>query len=163
MINKQKIIDILGLTEHKEGGYFVRTYESDLKVKFNEAESERHSLTSIYYLLTDDSPVGCLHKNRSDIVHYYHTGGAIKYSILHPDGRLEETIMGDKLEQGQVLQLFVKGGCWKASQLIEGEYGLISEAVTPGFEYQDHVMADMRVIEGLSSDKIDLLKKYIKS
>ena len=160
MTSKQKIIETLGLAKHKEGGYFVRTYESDMALNYN--ESERISLSSIFYLLTDESPVGYLHKNLSDIIHFYHHGGAIKYIILHPGGRLEETIMGDNLEQGQVLQLVVKGGCWKASQLLEGEYGLISEAVTPGFEYQDHVMADTGVLENLSPDITECLKNYIK-
>jgi predicted cupin superfamily sugar epimerase len=38
---------------------------------------------------------------------------------------------------GEQLQLLVKGGCWKTAILETGEFGLISEAVSPGFEYAD--------------------------
>jgi predicted cupin superfamily sugar epimerase len=48
--------------------------------------------------------------------------------------------MGSDPSKGQVMQMMVKGGIWKASQIpINGEYGygLIGEAVAPGFEYSD--------------------------
>lgn len=35
------------------------------------------------------------------------------------------------------MQLMVPGNTWKACYLLDGEYGLISEAVAPGFEYED--------------------------
>lgn len=50
--------------------------------------------------------------------------------------------MGKDLDKGQRFQLIVKGGCWKASILEEGEYGLISEAVSPGFDYHDMELGD---------------------
>jgi predicted cupin superfamily sugar epimerase len=48
--------------------------------------------------------------------------------------------MGPDLRQGQLLQLTVPGGVWKASEIPgDGDhgFGLISEAVSPGFEYAD--------------------------
>lgn len=49
----------------------------------------RYSMSSIYYLLTTDSSIGQFHLNRSDIMHYYHLGDAIQYSLISPDGTLK--------------------------------------------------------------------------
>lgn len=68
-------------------------------------------------------------------------GSAIKYLIIPPDGRIKEQILGPDLMNGEVPQLVVNGGDWKVSQLCSGEYGLISEAVAPGFEYEDNEIA----------------------
>jgi len=54
-----------------------------------------------------------------------------------PKGALETVTLGTDIAAGQKLQLTVQGGWWKASELASGEYGLISEAVSPGFNYDD--------------------------
>ena len=79
-MNKMSLIKDLDLKQHIEGGYFARTYESDKYIDDHEL------LTSIYYMLTNDSPVGHFHKNKSDIVHYFHLGSPIKYLTISPDG-----------------------------------------------------------------------------
>ncbi|CAK0773270.1 conserved hypothetical protein [Gammaproteobacteria bacterium] len=93
-------------------------------------------------MLTDDSPIGYFHKNASDIIHYYHAGAPLTYLIIHPNGDLHSYRLGPELRSGQVMQLLVKGGCWKASVLEQGEYGLLSEAVAPGFDYRDMQLAN---------------------
>ncbi len=92
-------------------------------------------------MLTDDNSIGYLHRNKSDITHYFHGGSPLAYLIVHPDGRLDRKMLGADLERGQQLQLLVPGGCWKASELESGEFGLISEAVAPGFDYADMELA----------------------
>ncbi len=139
-MDKKTIIKQLELQPHPfEGGYFRRTYEADIRV--NRDGKSRHIMTSIYYLLTNDSPVGLLNKNTSDIIHYHHLGSAIEYQLISPEGKLETQVLGPGLAKGQQLQLLVKGGYWKAARLLTGEYGLLSEAVAPGFEYEDNQLA----------------------
>ena len=160
-MNQEKIIEKLHLEPHpSEGGYFRRTYESDLNIR--EDDSSRKLLTSIYYMLTSDSPIGYLHRNKSDIIHYHHLGAAIKYIIITPDGKMEEKILGSDIANGELPQLIVKGGDWKASQLCSGEYGLISEAVSPGFDYQDNEMANPEVISLLNPELMSRLDQYIR-
>ncbi|MEE4279368.1 MAG: cupin domain-containing protein, partial [Halieaceae bacterium] len=134
-----EVIEALGLEGHVEGGFFRRTFEATGKPRVDEGFGERFSMTSIFYLLTAEGPVGHFHRNRSDIVHYFHIGDPIDYFLIHPDGRLETVTMGPDPTRGQRLQLTVPGGIWKASRLRSGRtgYGLISEAVTPGFAYED--------------------------
>lgn len=140
--DKTEIIATLGLEAHVEGGYFARTFQPDHRPKVATPAGARYTMTSIHYLLTDDSPVGHWHRNQSDIVHFYHLGAPVHYYLLHPDGRLETAVLGPDLAAGQRLQLTVRGGVWKASHLPAGSYGLISEAVAPGFDYADMALGE---------------------
>lgn len=160
-MTKDEIITHLGLERHPtEGGYFRRTYESTLNVQSE--NGTRKLLTSIYYMLTDDSSIGFLHKNKSDIIHFYHMGASSTYSIVSPEGELSEVTLGSNLNAGEQLQLLVPGGCWKSSCLNEGEYSVISEAVVPGFEYADNEIATVEMIEQLFPDLLCSLEKFIK-
>lgn len=144
---KAKAADVIGtlsLQPHLEGGYFRRTYQADHRDPLETPSGPRHLMTSIYYLLDQQSPVGQFHFNRSDILHYFHLGDAIEYSLIHADGSLQTLVMGTDILAGQLLQLHVPGGIWKASRLLDGEngFGLISEAVSPGFDFADMEMGD---------------------
>lgn len=159
-MNKRQLIEKLSLQPHIEGGYFARTYSSGLTTSI--AGLQRHLLTSIFYMLTDDSPIGHLHKNKSDIIHYFHGGSPLTYLIVHPDGSLEKRMLGADLDNGQQLQLIVKGGCWKATELEAGEFGLISEAVSPGFDYDDMELAEEAIIKSQFPDLWVQISKYVR-
>ncbi|WP_238549460.1 cupin domain-containing protein [Congregibacter litoralis] len=138
-IDAQTLIESLDLKGHVEGGFYRRTYEATNQPRVDSDGAERFSMTSIYYLLTAEGPIGHFHQNRSDIVHYFHLGDPIEYVLIHPDGEMETRVMGADPRKGQLLQMTVPGGVWKASRLtgVEQGYGLISEAVSPGFDYGD--------------------------
>ncbi|MGZ8159491.1 MAG: cupin domain-containing protein [Methylobacter sp.] len=161
-MNKLQLIEKLSLEPHVEGGYFSRTYCSDLKTGIPANSKPRYLLSSIFYMLTDDGPIGYLHKNKSDIIHYFHGGSPLTYLILHPDGNLETKVLGVDLDKGQQLQLIVRGGCWKATELKSGEFGLISEAVSPGFEYEDMELAEQTAIKNRFPQVWDRLAKYVR-
>ena len=81
---------------------------------------------------------------------------------MHPDGQLETVVLGQDLAAGQQLQLTVNAGCWKASQLTQGEYALISEAVSPGFDYADSELATLHTIQIHFPHLINQLMPLIK-
>jgi len=162
-MTKDQLIKSLCLEPHpSEGGYFKRTYTSKTTISVSYDSIPRNCLSSIFYMLTDDSPIGYLHKNKSDIIHYYHCGSPITYWVLHPGGQLDKIILGNDINNGQQLQLTVKGDCWKASELTQGEFGLISEAVSPGFKYMDMEFASFEAIENMPPDVATNVIKYIK-
>ena len=138
-MNAAELIKQLQLQQHVEGGYFRRTYESSSGAVFQTEHGARHSMTSIYYLLSDESPLGHWHLNQSEIVHYYQLGNPLLYSMIDGDGNLQQVVLGPDLGAGQRLQLTVGGGVWKTSKLLPGEtdFGLISEAVSPGWHPDD--------------------------
>lgn len=139
-MNKQQLIDHLELEPHVEGGYFKRSFESTLSTTLASDES-RLLMTSIYYLLTNDSPIGYFHRNRSTIVHYWQGGSALRYWLINPEGQLNKKVLGPNLLAGEQLQLTVPGNYWKATELISDDYGLLSEAVCPGFDFADMTLA----------------------
>ena len=148
-MNKQTLIDTLQLEPHLEGGYFRRTYCSSL----SSTSLQRPLMSSIYYMLTDDSPIGYFHRNQSDIVHYWHAGSALRYFLISPQGEFSIVKLGPAaVETGNnnaavQWQLTVPAGYWKATQLLQGEYGLLSEAVAPGFVYSDMTLATTQQIQ----------------
>jgi len=161
-MTKNDVIDILALTPHPtEGGYFRRTYESAHSTKI--ADESRKIASSIYYMLTDDSQHGYLHRNKSDIIHCHHCGSPIRYTIISANGTVQHHVLGSDLSRGETPQLIVQGGDWKISELTTGEYGLISEVVAPGFEYQDNEIATLNQIATLFPTLIDSVRKFIKT
>ena len=130
----------LGLELHPEGGYFKRIYTA--ASSHSTATGERPLATSIYYLLNQAEPRGRLHRNRSDILHFFLDGGPVEYLMLAADGALRRERLGNG--PGDARFLLVPGGCWKASQLIgEAAHALVAEVVTPGFDYADHQFASL--------------------
>ena len=160
--DRQTVIDKLGLESHVEGGYFKRSFQADHRERIDQGDGPRYTMTSIYYLLTADSPIGHWHLNKSDIIHYFHLGSPVDYYLIHSDGRLETATLGPDLAAGQQLQLTVKGGIWKASHLPSGDYGLVSEAVSPGFEYEDMQLGKRQQLLDTFPQHRELIEAYTR-
>jgi purine nucleoside permease/predicted cupin superfamily sugar epimerase len=140
ILTATQLAKALNLEPHVEGGYFRQTFKADHRPNITTKQGDRVTMTSIYYLLSADSPVGYFHMNQSDIMHYFHKGDAITYYMLKPDGSMQITILGPDPSKGHQMQMMVKGGTWKASKIptdAKYGYGLIGEAVAPGFDYAD--------------------------
>lgn len=161
-MDKDDLIQQLSLEKHIEGGYFVETYRSEETVSTDREGNKRSILTSIYYLLTDDRPINYLHKNKSDILHYFHLGSPITYITVSPQGKLKKTKLGSNIAQGEVLQLLVPGGYWKTAVLEEGEFGLLGESVSPGFEYKDMEIAKSESFRSIFPNLVDEVAPYIQ-
>lgn len=148
----EQVAESLQLSGHLEGGYYRRTYESTHLDKLETDGGQRFAMTSIFYMLTKESPIGHWHLNKSSIMHYYHLGDPMRYYLIYPDGRSETVVMGSDVANGQLLQLHVPGNVWKGTELLTGEkgFGLISEAVVPGFDYADMTLGKFD----------ELVKKY---
>ena len=167
-----QIIKELQLEPHIEGGYFRQTYATprNITIQKEDGPKERALMTVIYYILTVDSPTNHFNRNTSDIIHFYHCGLPIKYHVLTPDGQCSSTILGPDILAGQKLQFMVPGGCWKASELMApdsvspdaADFNLISEAVAPGFDYDDWVIAGEDDIKKLLPQTWESYKRFIK-
>ena len=139
-LNKAEVIAALGLGGHFEGGYFRETFRPTHRDKLPTSRGPRGTMTSIYYMLTDDSAVDHFHTKHSDGIQVHHFGAPLTYHMIHPDGRYEAVVLGSDLAAGQVPSLAVAGGVWKAAELPVGEYGLVSEVVAPGWEMEDMIL-----------------------
>ena len=139
-LSKVEVIAALGLAGHFEGGYFRETFRPNHRDKLPMSRGPRGTMTSIYYMLTDDSPIDHFHTKHSDGIQFHHFGAPLTYHLIHPDGRYEAVVLGPDLAAGQVPSLAVAGGVWKAAELPAGEYGLVSEVVSPGWEMEDMIL-----------------------
>ncbi len=149
----RQVIETHNLISHDEGGWFRETYRSPEMVECVDRDgSTRPLLTTIHYMLDCTKPRGLFHRNKSDIVHFYEGGGTLRYLTLTPEGLLQETILGE----GHKRQFLVKGGTWKASELIQGEWGMVGEAVSPGFDYRDREIADRNALIKINAEISDL-------
>ena len=176
-MNKEDLIKELQLEPCLEGGHFARTYTSPftatVQLKNASSPKERAHMSTIFYLLTDESPINFFNKNSADIMHYFQLGLPIRYHTVAPDGQCSTAVLGPDILAGQRLQLMVPAGYWKAAELItatgagcngspESKYGLLSEAVTPEFNYEDWSMATVEEIRTLVPKDWEKYEKFIK-
>jgi len=171
------LVDKLNLIPHPEGGFFREVYRSGSTPMASKGATDetgtvmttgrdpppRNIMTSIYWLLNQDSPNGWWCSNMSDHIHYYHAGSGITYYVVHPDGRFEKQRCGPDVANGDVLQFEVKGGCWKASSIGDGDFTLIGEAVAPGFDFRDFRWVTEDELEGkVSNNVFEEIRQYVK-
>lgn len=151
------LVTQLGLEAHPEGGWFRQTHETVETV--STPNGVRPLMNSIYYLLTPQSPIGALHRNRSDIIHFHHLGGPVQYLLVHPDGEVTETTLGPDHRAGHLPSFTAPAGCWKTSNVLASGAAacLISEAVAPGFRYEDQEMA---TLDGFRREHPRLLDRF---
>ena len=135
---------ILGLVPHpREGGFYIRTYESGERVPSNSFvdgryPSARYTGTAIYYLLEPDT-FSEMHVLLSDEIFHFYLGDPVEMLQLHPDGRSALFTLGPDLAAGQRVQLVVPAGVWQGTRLIgNGQVALLGCTVTPGFDFADY-------------------------
>ena len=88
--------------------------------------------SQVYYMLTRERPVNYLHWLASDDTHILIEGGPVDYFIFHPDGRVEEVVLGRDVKAGERPVVAIPGGCWKALRLHDGaRYALMANALSP--------------------------------
>jgi predicted cupin superfamily sugar epimerase len=147
----EKIIQLLDLKPLPvEGGYFRETYRSadflEDKWLTNLYGSRRCVCTAIYYLITPDS-FSKLHQVRSDEIFHFYAGDPVILLQLFADGSGRREILGNNLAAGMIPQAIVSAGVWQGSCLLEGgHYALLGTTVAPGFEYQDFILGDRKIL-----------------
>lgn len=133
-------IKFLDLEPHPEGGYFKETYRSVENV-INRNGQQRSASTGIYFLITSEN-FSAFHKIESDEMWHHYEGDALFVYVIHSDGNLEIIRIGKNAEKGEKLQAVVPAGSWFASRVnTPNSYALVGCTVSPGFDFQDFVLA----------------------
>lgn len=158
-IKKETLINALNLVEHDEGGMFFQTCESDIVADIGEGRT-RSLYNSIYYMLDEKSPICHLHRNKSDIVTYFHAGSVLDYTLISEDGKITYHKVGVDIEKNHKPQLLIPRGYWCYAVLTEGEFSLVSEAVIPGFDYDDRDLMSKAELHDLFPQYYEELKEY---
>ncbi|MGI9079587.1 MAG: cupin domain-containing protein [Acidimicrobiales bacterium] len=125
------VIEHLGLVENPRGGWFRQVHECP-----HPSGAGRSVVTVINYLLDAARPTTPLWRMSADAVHYFHQGAPVAVVTVSSDGAVARQVLGpDRLQD------VVGGGTWKRFELVGGPWGLISEAVAPGWQADDHELA----------------------
>lgn len=121
---------------HPEGGYYLETYRSALKVET--PIGERSASTAITFLITPGS-VSRLHRLQADEVWHFYEGGPMTVVELDSDadGQARRTIISRDNPQH-----VVPAGTWFGSFPNAGSpFSFVGCTVAPGFEFADFELA----------------------
>ena len=121
-----RLIALLDLKPHPEGGWFRETYRED--------NAGRAHSTAIYFLLKQGEASRWHRVDAAEVWHFY-KGSALELLI----GKATY-ILGDNIDEAQAPQIVVPPNAWQAARTL-GEYTLVGCTVAPGFEFSKFEMA----------------------
>ena len=117
----EQIAQLLGLERlPEEGGYFRRTYIDSY-------------CSAIYFMLIHPD-FSALHALEGVETYHWYAGSPLQLLLLHPDGRIEQPVLGPNLAAGARPQIVVPAGVWQASSSL-GEWSLAGTTMAPPFEW----------------------------
>ncbi len=133
-LSAERVIALLGLQRHPEGGAFRETF----KDPHTDADG-RARATAIYFLLRAGERSHWHRVDASEVWHHY--AGAPLTLAVSVDGRaVERVTLGDDLAAGQRPQAVVPAGAWQAAA-TEGAWTLAGCTVAPGFTFDGFTLA----------------------
>jgi predicted cupin superfamily sugar epimerase len=165
-INAAYFIAKFNMHVHPEGGYYTETYRSSEKILANALPQrfagDRSICTQIYFLL-EGAVFSSFHRIRSDETWHFYHGSPVQLIMIHPDGTLDEIILGASPESGQHFQYTVPHGVWFASRCMnENNYSLTGCTVAPGFDFADFELATADGLSGTFPLLENTIRKYCR-
>ncbi len=105
---------------------------------FRETHRDEHS-SAIYFMLLHDM-FSAMHRLMGDEVYHFYAGSPLRLLLLHPNGRVEEPVLGPDVMAGQVPQLRVPKGVWQGSS-PQGAWSLVGTTMAPPFDWNGFELA----------------------
>ncbi len=134
----ERIVALLGLEPHPEGGFFRETFRSARTLTWN--GGDRSASTAIYFLLPSGA-FSAFHRIHGADEAWHHYGGApVEIHTLTADGVHQVAILGGDFERGQRPQVLVPADALQAAINPGERPALCGCTVTPGFDFADFVM-----------------------
>ena len=129
----EKIIEILNLSNHPEGGYFCQTYKSDFIVQPENKSYTRSCATHIYYYL-QRGMYSKFHKVKHDEIWNLYDGEGVKLHVYDAkNNKVDEQILSKSHFNFHTV---VRGDLWQAAEPM-GDFVLVGCTVAPGWELED--------------------------
>jgi predicted cupin superfamily sugar epimerase len=120
-----RLIALLDLKPHPEGGYFRET--------FRDGEGRGHS-TAIYFLLKAGEISRWHRVDAAEVWHFYR-GAPLELRI----GK-ELYLLGPNVDEAQAPQVVVPPQAWQSAKSL-GDYTLVGCTVAPGFDFAHFELA----------------------
>lgn len=156
----EKIIKLLGLIKHPEGGFYKETYRSSTETEFEGFEGQRNVATGIYYLLEQDD-FSAFHRIKSDETWHFYDGEPLEVIEIDSEGELTLTLIGNDLMMGDIPQYTVKAGNWFCAR-SRGEFSFVGCTVYPGFDFKDFEMAKRNELLAQYPECSDVINLFTK-
>ena len=128
MPEADRIIALLNLKPHQEGGYFRETFRDGAA-----ADGRAHS-TAIYFLLKAGEISRWHRIDAAEIWHFYR-GAPLELRI----GK-DIYVLGPNVDEAQAPQVVVPPHAWQSAKSL-GDYTLVGCTVAPGFEFEHFELA----------------------
>ena len=133
MSEAERIIALLGLVPHPEGGHYRQMFEDAAG-----AGGRAHS-TAIYYLLRAGEISRPHRIDAAEIWHFYR-GAPLELTIAAAGGKAARHVLGSGIEKGERPQLVVPPRAWQTARPL-GDYALVGCTVAPGFQFSHFELA----------------------
>jgi len=159
-MNGKEIVERLGLQEHPEGGFYKETYRSNQTIE-TDKNVYRNISTAIYFLLENENK-SLFHRIKSDELWFFHQGEALEIVFIK-EGVLNTIILGNNLENGEVVQTTIPANTWFASRVknLKG-YSFVSCTVAPGFDFADFELAKREDLINEFPNLKETIEKFTK-
>lgn len=132
MSELNRIINLLELQPHPEGGFYREMYRSKKRIRDFDTSADKCAYTTIYYLLGGQD-FSSWHRIQSDETWFYHSGCDLLVYYFDEARALQTTQVG---LASMNLQATIPANTWFAAKPIqEDSFSLVSCAVAPGFEF----------------------------
>ncbi len=166
-MNTEKIIELLKLSPHPEGGFYRETYRSEdslakaaLPARYT---GPREISTAIYYLL-EAGNFSALHRVQSDEIFHFYLGDPVELFTISSTGTGQRTIIGPDIGRGQRPQVQVPKDTWQGLRVAAvGAMALLGATVAPGFAFDDFEMGDRATLIGTFPDLVDDIETFTRS
>jgi predicted cupin superfamily sugar epimerase len=159
-----RLVDLLGLAPHPEGGFFSETWRSPLVLSglgsSSHPRSPRAASTAIYYLLPAGS-LSALHRVSSDEVWHHYAGDPLELHVF--EGRSHRrVVVGRDFARDERPQHVVPAGVWQAATPLGTRFSLCGCTVAPGFDFADFAMPSRADLLRLLPDHAELVTRLTR-
>lgn len=140
------LIEQLELEAHPEGGFYRRTFESDLFMVDSEGREVRVGSAIYYYLASDD--FSAWHRLGTDEMFHFYSGSSLTLHMIDQAGQLSHVILGDPCADAvHRAQFVVPRDHWFALEVnAENSYSLVGCTNFPEFQLEKFEMAKRQVL-----------------
>ncbi|MEQ1753921.1 MAG: cupin domain-containing protein [Micropepsaceae bacterium] len=133
MSEADRIISLLKLLPHPEGGHFRETFRD------GDPLQGRAFSTAIYYLLRSGERSHWHRVDAAEVWHWY-AGDSLEISISADCKNVSRFRLGPDLEHGERPQIVVPVNQWQSATPL-GRFTLVGCTVAPAFEFEGFEMA----------------------
>jgi predicted cupin superfamily sugar epimerase len=134
MSELNRMIDLLELQPHPEGGFYREMHRSTTSIKDASTLADKCAYTTIYYLLSGED-FSAWHRIQSDETWFYHLGCDLLVYYFDEKQTLQTIEVG---MASMNLQATIPANTWfAATPSKKNSFSLVSCAVAPGFQFSE--------------------------